>query len=176
MLGIIAHRRPDEICGDDATTESCLIDAWNTYQIGDTILTLQPTSPIRHSLKKFIDSYLVGDFDSGLAVTTFHNFFWMKRISENLPDFLGQWSALYDYKNRPRRQEIYWDKFMYYDNGNAYLSNVEMLLNTGCRLGDKVHVFPIKEIEGMQIDSQSDLETFRNINKEYFFGDKYETM
>jgi len=159
------HRRPENISGDDSPTEACLINAWESHQRCDTVLTLQPTSPIRHTLKEFVKTYFEGDFDSGLTTTKFYNFFWHKA------DWIGAdlWSATYDYKNRLMRQTMDPSDFMYFDNGNAYLSNAEMLAETKCRLGTKVHVFSIAEIEGMQIDTCEDLETFRNIKEEYFF-------
>lgn len=180
-FGVIANERPSKISGPTSSTEETLIweyDAHARYQkyhnltLCEHVLLLQPTSPIRFkgTLNKFIDYYLNGGFDSALTTTRFHDFFWnlnndTGRWNEKNQqwDNITEWRSTYNPKKRPMRQElsIHDDKF--FDNGNMYITNAGVLQNTACRIGKNVGVFPISELEGMQIDTHEDLEIFRAV-------------
>ena len=159
---VIAHKRPDEISQDFSSTEDCLIDA--CHATGDkykTVLTLQPTSPIRSQGRVYdaLITYRDGDYDSLVSVTKFYNLFWYE------VQYKGKyrWTNSYDIHNRPMRQSLDRGDFKYFENGNLYISNADMLLKTKCRLGSKVCVYPITELEGMQIDNHEDLRIFQQI-------------
>ena len=166
---VICHRRPDAISGDLSSTEDCLVDAWEQRQDCDTVLSLQPTSPIRFSVKAFLNFYLDGDYDSALTVTKLYNFFWRERpVCPETTSYY--WSASYDLKNRMMRQEVGREDFRYFDCGNMYMSNAKMLMKNRCRLGEEVGIFRISDIEGMQIDTHTDLDIFRQLAKGWKFS------
>jgi len=153
-----ALRRPDEISGDDSSTEEALLNAL-IHHNGEHILLLQVTSPIRFkgTLNRFIDFYLDGSYDSALTTTKFYDFFW--REAENGIDY----ESTYDPENRPMRQSLQPYDYVHFDNGNMYLTNRKVLETKKCRIGDSVGLFPITELEGMQIDTPEDLEIFRAV-------------
>ncbi len=152
--GVHVRNRPEELCGDTATTESALLDAVDNHPDSffiKHILLLQPTSPIRFKdrIKQCLLKYLTGDYDSLLTVTKMPNLFWIH--SED------GWKPTYSPANRPRKQDFKEDDFFYFDNGNIYITQIEVLRKFESRLGKKVCVYPISEIEGMQMDSMLDL-------------------
>lgn len=162
---VIANERPSKISGSTSSTEETLIweyDAHVRYQkihslnVCEHILLLQPTSPIRFkgTINGFIDFYLDGGYDSALTTTKFYDFFWQSESPAR---------SSYDPANRPMRQKISEKDMQHFDNGNAYITNSKVLEGKKCRLGENVGLFPISELEGMQIDTPEDLEIFRAV-------------
>ena len=81
--GVSPRRRPQEISGDKNSTEDALLHALETCgKDVDTVLLLQPTSPIRFRgrIKKCLEEYASGDYDSLLTTTKLYDFFWIDRI------------------------------------------------------------------------------------------------
>jgi CMP-N-acetylneuraminic acid synthetase len=81
------HPRPPEISGDTASSESAVLDVLGKWPLGvpDTILMLQPTSPL--TLSEDIEGVLEAldapagmhtplKFDSAFSVTPFDKFLW----------------------------------------------------------------------------------------------------
>jgi N-acylneuraminate cytidylyltransferase len=160
--GVQPCKRPAKISGDDASTEQALLHALDFAEprgAVSSVLLLQPTSPIRlqGTLNAFIKFYLDGEYDSALTTTEFYNFFW--REDNDGMDF----EATYDFINRPMRQEMPPWEYVYFDNGNAYLTKTSILRQNKNRLFGNIGVYPIAELEGMQIDTPQDLELMRAI-------------
>ncbi len=163
---VLSLERPDEISGSNSSTEEALLHALQgklragSPNFGrshiDHVLLLQPTSPIRFpsTVEGFLKFYLENDYDSALTATEFHDFFWY------LED---EWKSTYSPNKRPMRQSISLKDNKLFDNGNMYLTSADILIAQKCRLGGKVGVYPISELEGMQIDTPEDLEIFRAI-------------
>lgn len=147
---VVPHVRPTEICQDDSSTESALIDAYRARPKCSTIVTLQPTSPIRYNLSECIQFYFDHGFDSLLTTTKFYDFMWRKTKDG--------WQPTYDPQNRPMRQSMDDSEILHFDNGNTYISDVQMLLETKCRLGGEIGVYDITQIEGIQIDDLKDFD------------------
>jgi len=155
--GAIPLKRPEDISGDNSSTELALLHACrNSKKDIQHILLLQPTSPIRFpdSVKGFLEFYLCNNYDSAVAATEFHNFFWY------LED---KWKSTYTPNKRPMRQSMEFKDNCFFENGNMYITSVDTLNGEKCRIGGKVGVYPISELEGMQIDSPRDLYLFENI-------------
>lgn len=155
--GATPLKRPEEISGDDSSTELALLHAYHRHgNKAKHILLLQATSPIRLSstVEGFLKFYLDNDYDSALAATEFHDFFWY------LED---EWKSTYCPNKRPMRQSLSFSDNKFFDNGNAYLMSIEVLTTQQCRLGGKIGVYPISELEGMQIDTPRDLLLFESI-------------
>ena len=159
--GVVAHRRPDDISQDLSSTEDCLIEAAKHYPSKKTLLCLQPTSPIRMSglITDCLQKYFTPteNYDSLHTTTKFYDFFWQEKWHE------GQyrWYSSYNPCQRPMRQTISKTELKYFENGNIFISNIEMLKRKRCRIGDNVCVHPISEIEAAQIDTPEDLELMR---------------
>lgn len=162
---VIADERPPGISGPTSSTEDTLLyilnlhlkytRRWKSEQC-DHVLLLQPTSPIRFkgTVKRFLDFYLNSDYDSALTTTKFYDFFWQSGSPA---------SSSYDPTNRPMRQKLTEKDYQHFDNGNLCITKRQILEKQHCRMGDNVGLFPITELEGMQIDTPEDLEIFRAI-------------
>jgi CMP-N,N'-diacetyllegionaminic acid synthase len=149
----VPYLRPTELASDVASTEPVILYAVNWYErVGlnfDVLVLLQPTSPIR--LPGTINAAL-GAFDtlkpvSLLGVCESHSFFW--KLSERpVP--------LYDFKNRPRRQDIKAEERWYRENGSIYITRTREFKKYLNRLCEPVNIHIMHEVEGWEIDSLSD--------------------
>jgi N-acylneuraminate cytidylyltransferase len=157
-LGVMTRDRPAEISTDTSSTEACLIDAYYSYPLKHnihSIICLQPTSPIRFKglIKRCMREYADGGYNCLVTTTKLNDFYWIERFHENS----YMWYSTYNVHDRPMKQQLSRENWNYFDNGNVYISNVEMLLETKCRLGDNPRVFVISELEGIQIDTMQQL-------------------
>ena len=105
-------------------------------------------------IEKFIE--FGRDYDSALTVTKFCDFFWFKRYN-------GDWDSTYKYYKRPMRQKLQPEDYKYFENGNAYLTKASVLQENKCRIGGNIGVFPISELEAMQIDTLEDFEILDSV-------------
>lgn len=156
---VVALCRPASISGPKSSTEEALLHALKKHCEShecEHVLLLQATSPIRFdkTVGRFIDFYLQGGYDSALTTTKFCNFFWQSGTPS---------TSNYDPVNRPMRQSLTEQDYRHFDNGNMYITSRKVLEEKKCRLGDNVGLFPISELEGMQIDTPEDLEIMRNV-------------
>lgn len=145
--------RPANLATDQAPTEPVMLHALDWYaergKIFDTIVLLQPTSPLRlpgtidAAFRQFNDQQA----DSLLGVVENHHFFW--RRTEPV-------EALYDFRNRPRRQDIHPDDRLYRETGSIYISRVDMFRRSANRLSGSIALFVMDEVEGWEIDSEAD--------------------
>jgi CMP-N,N'-diacetyllegionaminic acid synthase len=147
--------RPAHLATDAAPTEPVMAHALDWYEAAgerfDTVVLLQPTSPLRRS--GMIDAAL-GQFeaegaDSLLGVVETHHFFWFR-------DQGGEAGALYDYRNRPRRQDIAPADRRYRETGSIYISRTEAFRESGNRLSGKIVMFEMAEEESWELDSEAD--------------------
>jgi CMP-N,N'-diacetyllegionaminic acid synthase len=154
--------RPAALSTDTAATEPVVLHAIDWYAdhgcTFDIVLLLQPTSPLRFrdSIPNAIARFNETRADSLLGVCENHHFFWRNGTSPE---------ALYDYRRRPRRQDIRDEDRMYRENGSLYLTRVEAFRASGNRLCGQIVLFPMREEEGLEIDSHIDFKMVESVMK-----------
>ena len=145
--------RPEQLATDTAPTEPVMLHALDwlaaTGRAFETITLLQPTSPLRlpHTLDAAFDRFVATEADSLLGVVENHHFFWRD---------VAQPEALYDFSNRPRRQDIRGEDRWFRETGSVYISKVPAFRWSGNRLSGKIALFTMNEYEGWEIDSETD--------------------
>jgi N-acylneuraminate cytidylyltransferase len=145
--------RPAELASDTAATEPVMAHAVRWYEEQserfDAVLLLQPTSPLRlpETIPAALAQFAAGGADSLLGVNENHHFFWK---NPSAPE------ALYDFRNRPRRQDIRPEDRSYRENGSLYLTRTDAFAASGNRLCGRIDMFVMREEEGLEIDSLVD--------------------
>ena len=131
--GAQVMKRPAELATDEATTLSVLQHALSLIE-ADTVVVLQPTSPIR---------------DQGLIDTC------IKKFQEIMPDNLatGYICKFMEYGAcHHRRQDL---EGFFYDDGNVYILKGG-LIKKGKTFGDKVERVLIDREQNTEIDDEFD--------------------
>jgi len=148
--------RPSELASDTATTEPVITHAINWLRkeesyCSDNIVLLQPTSPIRYrnritdALKKIENE----DVDSLFSVVEAEIFLWTD---------LNNPRSLYDFKNRPRRQDIKESELIYRENGSIYITKTGIFEQLNNRLTERSAALLMSTEEGVDIDTYIDWE------------------
>ena len=151
--------RPDSISGDTATTESAIEHALENIPKPDIIVLLQATSPLRPmgSLDKSLEKMISEQYDSLLSLSPTHRFNWEVHGDEAVPK--------YDFKNRPRRQDIPESEQAYIENGSVYIFTYENFIKHNNRLGGRIGYIIFEEEFSFEIDSPTDLIIIDSIAK-----------
>jgi YrbI family 3-deoxy-D-manno-octulosonate 8-phosphate phosphatase len=148
-------RRPAEISGDTASSESALLHALTRLRRDegydpDLVVFLQATSPLREpeDITNAIDSLIGAGADSLFSACVQQGFVW-RRDGDDVASFT------YDHRSRPRRQDAHEDVM---ENGSIYIFKPWVLEKEGNRLGGKIAVYPMSVRDSFQIDEPGDLE------------------
>ena len=149
---ITVVERPKEIAGDFATTESAIEHVINLFNFSkhSIMILLQPTSPLRptKSLDKMLNIFVKEKYDSMLTLSPIHPLTW--KIHSN------QLKSMYDYLNRPRRQDFNEKDLIYDENGSVYIFTNKIFEDKKNRLGGKIGNYIFNEEYGRQIDTPLD--------------------
>ena len=148
-------RRPDDISGDLASSESAWMHAIEVIQKDtevDLVLAPQVTSPLREvkDIDNAIELFQKEKYDSMFSASMAEDlFFW----EESNTGVVG--SVNYDYKNRKRRQDF---KEQIIENGSFYLFKPQVIRDNSNRLGGNISLFVMDKYKMFQIDNIEDIE------------------
>lgn len=158
--------RPDELAGDEATTESALLHALKYLRQNESIepelmTLLQCTSPLRREsdIDETVRLVTEQGYDSALSVCEDHSFYWKE--TEN-----GAEAINYDPTSRKRRQDM---EKRYQENGSIYVFEIEILEEKECRLGGKIGLHEMPETHSFEIDMPKDLQIVQAIGEKANF-------
>lgn len=146
---VYLRKRSADLAGDMVTLDPVVNDAvlfmeMETKKNYDVVVTLQPTSPslslktLDDAIKKFIDD----DVDTLLPVVDATHLHWREEDESIVPD----------YRERLNRQ---WLPKKYKETG-AFLVTKRNFVRDDSRLGDKVDIFVLDEVEGLDVDTSTD--------------------
>ena len=150
----VPFKRPSKLSTDESTTEASLIHCVDWLKANEdfdpeNIILLQCTSPIRNenSIDQAIIKFKDEKAGSLLSVYEFKRFLWR---NQNHPE------ALYNFNNRPRRQDKESGDLLFFENGSIYITKRHLLTTKKNRLAGKIVFFEMNEIESFEIDTPDD--------------------
>lgn len=149
-------RRPAEISGDRATSESAWLHALDVIEAQgvsvELVVAMQATSPLREAsdLDGGIRALREKGYDSLLSVAEVEDFFMWRVAADGNAE-----SVNYDYRDRKRRQQI---EKRYLENGSFYVFRPEQLRRDNNRLGGRIGLFTMARHKMFQIDNPEDVE------------------
>ena len=143
---------------DGSSTESVMLEYINKAKLSgdDLFILIQATSPLTTSqdIDAALNLYQESRADSLLSCVRTKRFFWS-----------GNGEALnYDFRNRPRRQDFAGTLM---ENGAIYISKVDLIKNSQCRLSGKISVYEMPEYCGVEIDEPNDWLIAENLMRKY---------
>ena len=152
-LGLkVSFMRPDELASDIATTSDVIVHALKWYESNgvtyDTVVLLQPTSPLRRlqDIKDCLESYN----DSLDMVTTVKRSYVSAVLCNE--DESGYLQMTFG-KSGVRRQDA---KELYEYNGAVYVINAKAVLEKGLGGFTKIKKYVMPEINSLDIDTMLD--------------------
>jgi CMP-N,N'-diacetyllegionaminic acid synthase len=155
QYGAIPIKRPSDIAGDTAPSESAIQHALSVIPgpVGLAVM-LQPTSPLRKpdDLSRAIRQFRDHGWDSAFSGAELDDFLIWERDGE------GKLKSFnYDFRKRGRRQDR---KPQYVENGSFYLFKPQIIA-AGNRLGGNIGVSIMEFWQTFEIDTPADLELVR---------------
>jgi CMP-N,N'-diacetyllegionaminic acid synthase len=157
--------RPDNISGDQATSESGWLHALDQIEhetsTVDLVVAAQVTSPIRESsdISSALKDVQLRGLDSLLSVNEISDFFIWALNDEGNP-----LSVTYDYLNRKSRQLI---EKRFLENGSFYIFSPEILRKHQNRLGGKIGFKRMETYKMFEIDDLADVRLCEVIMRGY---------
>ncbi len=149
--------RPAELAGDTTATEPVVLHAIDVMtdlgRAPDAVLLLQATSPVRlpGTLQRAKVEFADTGVDSMVGVVPHPPFLWRLGHDGAAP------RAEYDVDHRLRRQDMTPTDLRYRETGSLYLTRSELYREPGNRLGGRIGLFVMDELEGIDVDTELDL-------------------
>lgn len=158
-------KRPDEISGDTASSESAWLHALDYIEEHESrlnkVVAMQATSPLRSpdDIENALNIFDIECLDSLFSAAAIEDFFiWDKKSDGSFESFN------YDYKNRKRRQDC---ASQYVENGSFYIFKPEVLRTHNNRLGGKIGLSEMSFWKTFEIDKLEDLKFCEVLMKAY---------
>ena len=146
--------RPAELAQDTTATEPVIEHAIAQFaalgERPDVVVLLQATSPIREegTIDRALEQLDRDGLDSLVGVVRQAPFLWWAGDEPR---------ADYPVHARPRRQDLTDDQVRYRETGSLYVTRTEIYEQHHNRLGGRIGLFEMSEIEGVDIDTDIDL-------------------
>ncbi len=167
-------QRPDNLCSPTSKTEDAvfhMFEADQSLKSYDHLIILQATSPARRN--SLIDSCF-NEFEkhsksfpnkcSLITVEESTPFYWKYKDND-----CSNGVPMYSLLDRPMRQELLKSDMMYKDNGNIYITDIQLFLTTKTRVSENAYLFLTNKFESMQVDTLEDFEIMSKLY-EYYGG------
>ncbi|MDT5269271.1 MAG: hypothetical protein QOH49_1457 [Acidobacteriota bacterium] len=142
-------KRPPELAGDEASSESALLHALNERNRRglpdpDLVVFLQCTSPVRRrdDIDRAVETLLAEGADSLFSACENNRLIWA--VKDGQP-----FSVNYDFHSRQREQDM---SVQYRENGSIYVFRPEVLRREKNRLGGRIAVYEMDYWSSFQID------------------------
>jgi YrbI family 3-deoxy-D-manno-octulosonate 8-phosphate phosphatase len=160
-------KRPPELSGDEATSESALrhvLDERNRRGLPDPdlVVFLQCTSPVRRrdDIDRAVETLLAEGADSLFSACENNRLIWA--LKDGRP-----YSVNYDYLSRQREQDM---TRQYRENGSIYVFRPEVLREHGNRLGGRIAVYEMDYWSSFQIDAAEHAEVIEWVMRRPGYG------
>lgn len=146
--------RPPELAQDTTPTEPVVRHAIEqvTAERGrpDSVMLLQATSPVRRddTLARALAEFAETGVDSMVGVVEQAPFIWQATEPP---------TAAYDVSARPRRQDLTRQTMRYRETGSLYVTRTEIYEQYDNRLGGRIGLFVMADVEGIDIDTELDV-------------------
>jgi CMP-N,N'-diacetyllegionaminic acid synthase len=162
----IPIKRPENLSGDSATTESALVHLLDTLTfIPETITLLQATSPLRFptDISNALQLMQKQGWNSLFSGARMDDFLMWRHTNDRLVPLN------YDYQNRGKRQ----DRFPEYcENGSIYIVKPDTLLRYNNRIGDPFGIYCQTFWQCFELDSPEEW-PFLELLFRYYLEDQY---
>ena len=152
---LVPFTRPAELARDETPTEPvvrhAIAAAREADAAPDAVVLLQATSPVRHpgTLTRALAQFTASGVDSLVGVVPQAPFIWTDG---------PQPEAAYDVTARPRRQDLTPEQLRYRETGSVYVTRPWVYDELDNRLGGRIGLFVMDELEGIDIDTELDLD------------------
>lgn len=152
--GLIAHKRPDELATDTASTADVLVDAVKAEQTAGhepkTLVLLQPTSPLRNveDIRAALDVFREGGCEDTVVTVceVDHPTAWFGTI--------GEGSRLEGIDLSGKRSQDYRKEYRL--NGAVYVARADWLMSSGALFTESVCASGMPRIRSLDIDESVD--------------------
>lgn len=153
-LGAQVVQRPRDLARDTTPTEPvvehAIAELSSAGRDFERVLLLQATSPVRlpGTLQRAVAEFADRAADSMVGVVAQAPFFWRAGASV---------TSEYDFRDRPRRQDLRPEQLFYRETGSLYLTKTDIYRREHNRLGGDIALFVMDEIEGIDVDTPAEL-------------------
>jgi len=161
--GAASIKRPEDISGDTATSESGWLHAIEVIGSNkiEWVIAPQVTSPLRtpEDIKRGLALAGSGQYDSIFSCSVAEDLLFWQITPEGILKSIN-----YDYQNRGRRQDR---PKQYIENGSFYLFRPEILRKYNNRLGGRIGMVEMEFWKMFEIDTMEDLKICEVLMREF---------
>ena len=151
------YERDPKNASDTASTESVMIEYLEKSDLKDEDLffLIQATSPMLKTehIEGMYETFLKDGADSMFTGVREYHFHWIPSTTK----------PLYDYRNRPRRQDF---EGLIAENGACYINSVGNIKRDKCRLSGKIAAYELPSYTAYEIDEEVDWIIVETLMKE----------